>query len=238
MRPPAWFIYHVPKTGGQTLRNHLRAALGPTAHRHLGRWEPWDAPVDGSVLEQDTDGVLAVTGHPLRREHRLRFPDRAVHEVLILREPVARIVSHFAWHSWVRTQLDRPPVDLERFLDRTIGQDPMTRTVAWIVGEDRPRYWLDAALHAIDAMTVVTTVESLDMVAPRMLAAMGLPPVVPDRANRSGHEIPSAPMPSPSDLEGISSRTHQDAILYRAALRLTNRSIERLEALTDRTAVD
>lgn len=230
---PVWFLYHVPKTGGQTLRDHLRSELGPTRHVHLGAWEPGDERPDAdALLRACTSETVAVTGHALTRNAGAQFPGRPVREVLVLRDPVERILSHYRYRQWRLAQLGRGPEDWQHFIDRVVGRDPMTRWVARFVGEQRPRRALDAALHALRSMTVVTTTDELDGVLPSVLAAMGLPQIVPARSNRTGVEIPVGDGPTPAILELLDARTREDAVLHRAAVRLTARSVQALLGLT------
>jgi len=229
---PVWFFYHVPKTGGQTLRNHLRATMGTDEHLYLGRWtfeEP--RPVVDDQLRAGAPSARVVTGHPLRREHASWFPSRPLREVLVLREPVARIVSHYSYRTWALAQQGRPPEDFERFVQVVVQRDPMTRWVARFVGEGRSRRRLDAALHALAGFTAVTDIEALDTVVPHLLGAMGLPPVVPERANRSGQEFDALPELDSDMLDDLRERTREDEILHRAAVRLTDRTIETLDRL-------
>jgi hypothetical protein len=233
--PDAWMIYHVPKTGGQTLRNHFRQELGPAAHVHVGRWEILDPlPSVDDVLTGDTTGVRVLTGHAVTRALIDRFPGRKVHEVLVLRDPVERILSHIRYRNWSRAQLGKGPEDFERLLKHIVRRDPMTRWVAGFVGEQRSGYRLDAALYALRGMTVVTVVEHLDRVTPHLLAAVGLPPTVPPRANRTGVEIPAGEALDEAKIEILRRRTQEDQILYHAALGLTERSIHSLAALAPR----
>lgn len=228
---PIWFIYHVPKTGGQTLRNHLRTELGPGAHVHLGRWEPDDAFIDVDVLERRRLGdVRAITGHPLTAGQATRFGGRTIHEVLILREPGQRLVSHLNYRNWRRSLRGQPEVTFEEFA-RGEGRDPMTASVGRIVGEERRRFRLDAILHAMTRLTVVSVLEDLDRVTPPLLTAMGLPPRLPIRSNRTGVEFPRSASPSNDEVDAWRRRNPEDMILFMAARQLTERSMDRLAAV-------
>lgn len=225
---PIWFTYHVPKTGGQTLRNHLRTELGPDAHVHLGRWGPEDAFVDVDVLERTRlADVRAITGHPLTARQAAHFGGRAVHEVLILREPGQRLVSHLNYRNWRRSLRGQPAVTFGEFA-RGEGRDPMTASVGRILGEERRRFRLDAILHAMTRLTVVSVLEDLDRVTPPLLSAMGLPPRLPVRSNRDGVDFPRSVTPSRDELDAWRRRNPEDMVLYMAARQLTERSMDRL----------
>jgi hypothetical protein len=176
--------------------------------------------------------AVAVTGHALTRAAGEHFPERLLREVLVLRDPVERIVSHYRYRNWVLAEGGKAPVAWQHFIDRVVGHDPMTRWVARFVGEQRPRRALDAALHALRSMTVVTTTDELDGVLPPLLGAMGLPPIVPARSNRTGVEVPVGEGPTPAILRLLAARTREDAVLHRAARELTARSLQTLLGLT------
>lgn len=230
-RREIWLVYHVPKTGGQTLRYHLRRELGPEAHIHLGRFER-DLPL---VTVDDLSGPAAtsirvVTGHPVVRAMGGLFPGSLIHDVLVLRDPVDRVVSHWMFQAEFRRRSGKPPRGFSEFV-AWLGPNPMTRQVAEIVGETRPDRALDAALLGLDRITVVGTLDRLDELMPPLLAAMGLAPVLPPRTNRSGHEIPLLARPPQDELDAWLRTNRGDTILYAAARQFDDRSLERLREL-------
>lgn len=227
---PVWFLYHVPKTGGQTLRRHLDRALDTTRHVHLGRREP-ELPLitAEAAFAGGTTAIDVVTGHHLARSHAEHFPDRPVREVLILRDPLERMLSHWNYSTETRRRRGGEPRPWERFAANH-GRDPMTRLVAGMLGESRPEHRLDAALYGLESIEVVGTLDRLDEIAPLLFAELGLPATVPARANRSGVEIPRlTPPPNEMQQEWIRSN-RQDAILFEVARQRTQSSIERLRA--------
>lgn len=227
---PVWFLYHVPKTGGQTLRRHLDRVLDMTRHVHLGRREPELPKVTAeAAFAGGTTAIDVVTGHELARSHAEHFPDRPVREVLILRDPLERMLSHWNYSTEARRRQGRGPRPWDRFA-ATHGPDPMTRLVAGMMGESRPEHRLDAALYGLESIEVVGTLDRLDEIAPLLLAEMGLPATVPARANRSGVEIPRLTPPSVEVQQEWIRSNRQDAILFEAARQRTEPSIARLRA--------
>ena len=97
-----WFSYHIPKTGGQTLRNHLHTTLGEDGYLHLGKWDVGDRtvrPEDPAEVDQTVRASMsAVGGHPLHRRHRSLFPNRELREVIFVREPARRLGLHHKHH--------------------------------------------------------------------------------------------------------------------------------------------
>jgi hypothetical protein len=57
-----WFLYHVPKTGEQTLRNHVRSRLDAEAHVHLGRWSATDPPVGRAIWAEALEDADRAAG--------------------------------------------------------------------------------------------------------------------------------------------------------------------------------
>jgi hypothetical protein len=231
IRRTVWLIYHVPKTGGQTLRYHLRQELGSEGHAHLGRFEP-HLPLftTDDLAGPAADDVRVVTGHPVSRATGRLFPEARILDVLVLRDPLARVVSHWMWQTELRRRKGRPPRSFVEFASR-LGPNPMTRHVAGLFGETRPDRALDHALHGLGGITVVGTLDRLDELTPPLLAAMQLTPELPPRKNRSGVEIPILPRPPEAVLEAWVRRNREDAILFDAARQFEDRSLQRLHDL-------
>lgn len=231
--PPIWFTYHVPKTGGQTLRDHLRAVLGPTEHVHVGAWAPGDAPVDHEVLDaHDPDRIRVLTGHGVTWHLRERFPGRTVNEVLILREPASRLVSQLHYRNWRRSLGGRRPLSFDE-LAAAVGPDPMTRWAAQLLGGFRPRNRLDGVLHSLRRLAAVVDLSDLDVVLPALLRAMGLDPTIPTRRNRAGVDIPRGTEPTDEQLEEWRRQNIGDVILHHEVLGSTARTLQRLEEIAD-----
>ena len=123
-----YFLYHVPKTGGQTVRDHLVSHLERDVEfLHLGRWDrPARLEMDdvASRSPDAKDRLRVLSGHPLTREYASLFPDRRVREVIFFREPAARLVSLYNFRSTLAARRGEPIEPFERFLD-----DAPSRTI-------------------------------------------------------------------------------------------------------------
>lgn len=192
---------------------HVIPTVGPSAREHLRQ-------AHAEVLDS------------VERSMTGRFPDARVNEVLVLGDPLARLVSHWRFACWSRPKQGRPTPDFREFIDQQF-RDPMTAWVARLVWEHRRRAAVDAALYALEGMTVVTVVEDLDRVTPWLLAAMGLEGELPSQANRAGIHDDAPDPPDAGELERALERLHGDVILHRAAAARTAVSIERLEAIAE-----
>jgi len=102
-----YFILHIPKTAGQTIRYHLAEHCPPGAF-----WSPRGLPYPLSLHgrryrlrgSNEVSRVRAVAGHDLGRSLERQFPDREIRRVVLLREPLSlqlslynyRMMNHLA----------------------------------------------------------------------------------------------------------------------------------------------
>jgi tetratricopeptide (TPR) repeat protein len=136
---PAYFLLHVPRTGGNTIATHLRAHLGegfwspgrPSALAMLGgrRYR-----LDGA---RDFARVRAVGGHYLGRSLERRFQGREIRRTLLLRDPVGFHVSYYNHRMMFSLSRGGPVCDFERHL-RGQPRDLVALLLLW--------YWLELPL--------------------------------------------------------------------------------------------
>ena len=137
---PAYFLLHMPRTGGNTIAAHLQAHLGegfcspgrPSALAMLGggRRHRLDHPPDFA-------GVRAVGGHYLGRSLERRFPGREIRRTLLLRDPVGFHVSYYNHRMMFSLSRGGPVCDFERHL-RAQPRDLVALLLLW--------YWLELPL--------------------------------------------------------------------------------------------
>ncbi len=127
---PIYIMHHIPKTGGISIRNWLAKHLG--MHRGLVHYG-----VTGELLcmqhklpflEQMTPAQLhnvqVVMGHYVTEATADLFPDREIRRIIVLREPVRRLVSQYnhAMNLWCN-KMGRPQIDfLEWYETHAIEQ--------------------------------------------------------------------------------------------------------------------
>jgi hypothetical protein len=90
--PPVYFLLHVPKTAGQTIRRHLAQHCPPGAF-----WEP-----DGGDRPPAMTGVRAVAGHDISRRLEAHFPGREIRRAVLLREPISLHLSLYNYRMMNR----------------------------------------------------------------------------------------------------------------------------------------
>lgn len=230
---PLWFVYHVPKTGGQSIRDHLAAQLSHGVdYVHLGKWDRAAALTEADIeamSEVERTKVRALSGHPVRRSFARHFPDRPLREIAILREPAARIVSHYNFNQTMRDRRGEPVIGFEEFLDG-LPTNHMTTLLAKCFGIDRPRRHLDDVLHELGRLWLVGRTENLDELLPLLLEGMGLRPDRLGRSNVTGVTIDRRLELTPDLAAELRRRNPTDVKLYAALERLERSSIERLAA--------
>lgn len=187
----AYFLLHVPRTGGNTIAAHLQAHLGqgfwspgrPSALAMLGggrRHRLDDAP--------DFAPVRAVSGHYLGRSLERRFPGREIRRTLLLRDPVGFHVSYYNHRMMFSLSRGGPVCDFDRHL-RAQPRDLVALLLLW--------YWLELPLArllatgdeqkyrllngALTGFWFVGSHHDGDRLLAAIAADLGLPPVATRR---------------------------------------------------------
>ena len=231
---PIWFFFHVPKTGGQTIRDYLTAELGrDIGYLHLGRWDR-SAPLGhddvAAMGEAKLADLSAIGGHPLTRSFAEFFPARPIREFTIVREPAAQIVSHYNFIASIRRARDQEIPTFEQWLEE---RAPNSQCGALSRGLGIGRTRLSELLYALDRMWFVGCTERLDEALPLLFAAMALPPRLPTRSNVGGEgAIDSLVELTPDLADRLRRKNPLDVILHAACERLHDRGVARLLSAT------
>jgi hypothetical protein len=228
---PIWFFYHLPKTGGQTLRDHLAQEIGRnTGYLHLGKWDremEFGREEVAAMDPAERDRLTAIGGHPLCNDYRDFFPDRAVREITFIREPAARIVSHYNFNCTMMARRGQPAPPFEAWLGDKPANLQSTR-LAQVLGMSRKPLNFSKTLHALQRFFFVGTTENLDRMLPLLLGSMGLNAVIPQRSNVTGGSITKFLDPTPDLLTELRSRNSLDVMLHEVAKSLEDRVVERI----------
>ena len=230
-----WLIYHIPKTGGQTIRNHLAGELERgIVYLHLGKLDLETALTyeDIAALDAETRSrVRVMSGHPLERRFADLFPGRPIREVVFIRDPASRFVSHYNFSMTMRSRRGDPPIDFEQYLDEQ-PENFMTGALARFFGvRDRPKRLSDV-LYVLSQLWLVGRTENMDMILPYLFSGIGLPPSRAERVNVTGETIDQLFTLTPELAGEIHRRNPVDSMLYSTVSRLERRFLERIGADT------
>lgn len=231
---PLHFVYHIPKTGGQTIRDHLgQQLIRGEQFEFLGRWNRGDHFDHEAVLDaaarRPPGELVALGGHPLHRALITRFPGRPLREVVFIRDPAARIVSHYNFSMTMKERSNAPIVPFDQYVEQ-YTRNGMTRFLAPRLGVKDSPHRLDAILAELSKFWLAGRTESMDRLAPRLFADMGLAPVTPRRSNVSGVTINRYVELTPDLADELTSEHLEDAMLHRAAGRFEQSYLERRPA--------
>jgi len=232
-----YYLYHVPKTGGQTIRDHLDANLvRGRDFLHLGRWDQGRELTfdDVEALTAEQRGALrSIGGHPLTRPYKELFPDRVVREVVFVREPASRIVSHYNFNATMTARRGNPVPSFDEF---RAGQppNPMTKFLKKTFEIPSGPSVLSEVLAVLADLWMVGTTESLDLLAPTLFERLGIGSSVPSRSNVSGGMIDRHLALTPDLADELRDEAALDLMLYEACRRFERSTMERLSIVAER----
>src|SRR5579863_2208994 len=132
--PSIYIMHHIPKTGGVSIRNWLIRHLG--LHRGLVHYgvagELFCMQRHLPFLEQmapaQLHNVRVVMGHYVTGATADLFPGRNVCRIIILRDPVKRLISQYnhAMHFWCNG-MGRPQIDFYQWFETMQLKNMITR---------------------------------------------------------------------------------------------------------------
>jgi len=198
-------ILHIHRTAGLTLRKALRNVHGP-AFQAL-KW-PSAAPLSGLAASIGPD-VRIVQGHI--NYGLADHLDRPASYATLLRDPVARTLSHFRLINHMREQAGRSPVPLDRFIGMPGSGNLQTELIAGTLEREQlgDAATYDRALAHLKAFLVIGIFPDL----PAYSAALGAGALKP----RNSWGEP--PVVSSAQMRSLRARTELDQALYDWAVR-------------------
>ena len=186
---PVWLHYHVPKTGGQTLRSVFieQFTVGAT-YAHIAAASSDQFPHTNTELAMlsmaERRQILVASGHSVDQTTRGLFEGREIREFVVVREPAARIVSAYNYRARQIRDAGGKPVDFETWYG-TRGTDPMLRFLADRIGVRRR---VDEVVERLQQFALVAETEQMDRWLPYLLRQLGCPDQVPTRRNVTGRD--------------------------------------------------
>jgi hypothetical protein len=227
---PLYFVYHIPKTGGQTIRKHLQTHMEASGKLLFMGKGTRDRPLTREDIEtlspSELDGISAVCGHPLERSMSDLWRDRPLREVMFVRDPAERMVSHFNFHAAMRAKRNTPAQEFVEFFD-SHGPNPMLSFAAKRLGVARRRDHLSEVIEALSSFWMVGTTQSIDLLSPKLFAALGIPDTKPRRANTSGADFPRVLSLTSEITDLVHQRDTEDLTFFEACKQMESITLMR-----------
>jgi hypothetical protein len=219
-------VMHVPKTGGQTLRDHLRAKLvfhsefihlgpyGESRAKQLGL-SPWE-----ERPAEERAKARVILGHKANITTKDLVPGARVAKYCgMLRDPAARMVSHFNFnveYKWVRAGKDAPAWDWwyrgqkRNFMCRWIKEQFALESMEGLSDEAL----FDDVTRLFETFWLLGVVEHFDAFADALFADIGIESVRNSRVNAAGEDYPRRAHVTPEVTETVYRDHPVDKAVY------------------------
>jgi hypothetical protein len=215
---------HLPKTGGQTLRNCFRRHL--EFHRefiHLGPFGENDAaklgllPFEQRPVEERARAKV-ILGHRVTHQTHLLVPGKLPRYVLFLRDPAELLVSLYNFEMRYQRPADQPVVPFEKWYKDGRRANFITNFLLVHFLQSKKRLSAAAALplinSALEKFWFVGCSEFLDDDAPLLLSRIGVPQDL-ERSNVAGVHYPKTLTLDDSLRATLHAESEVDLQLYR-----------------------
>lgn len=235
---PLFLHYHLPKTGGQTIRRLLEETLDPgTTLLNLGKptegilYSPSTNAGVAALSSTERDDVRVVTGHAVDSETIRLFAGRQLWEFTMLRDPAARMVSHFNFARAMAHRRDEEILEFDEWYARR-RSDEMSAFLAHSFGVNGTEL-----IDRISQLQFIGNTAQMDEWLPLLLTVMGLPGITPERANVTGVDHERVVQLDDELRTRIEADHPQDVELFRiASTELFVPSLERLRQTAEAVA--
>ncbi len=164
---PIYIGLHIPKTAGATLLNLLESKLpNGTLHQTTNLVKNAKQGIPFIEEMEDTQNIFAVFGHYVNAGVIHYFPQRKVYLYTFLREPIARLVSHFHYQERLYKMQGRKPLSFREF--STINRNQICRYIVkrfniFLNKNDKKKLALhEQAIKILQAFDLVGCSENFD----------------------------------------------------------------------------
>ena len=187
---------HIPKTAGSSVAHHFREFLSGRGEFAHVRHETDAAGIRRDQLMpfqwRDTElraRTRVIFGHGVKRRHRLLVPGKAAREIITLREPADRMVSHYNFWMHIHERRGLPIITF----DEWYANEPRNYQVFWIAQNYLELdHWLypEENLHdivdsALEEFWMVSTLETFTRDMQVLMKELALPEIS-ERKNVGG----------------------------------------------------
>lgn len=226
-----WLLYHIPKTGGTSISQHLQESLGQkfmsvTLEQRAGSFTSSDVRAASPSRVQ---GVQVFAGHGVGRFLHEVLEGSVFAEMVVLREPAARMVSHYNFVVGSPCTNRDSSLSFQSFLAQ-FPPDFMLRFLCTRFGLPVNARSLDRVLHNLAGMYTLTTSE-VDAAIAELSRILGIHPKAA-RRNVSGIDFPVRLESDPALIRHLRQLNPLDVMLYEAARDMAPRSVARMRELT------
>jgi hypothetical protein len=221
MNDELFVFVHIPKTGGQTLRNHfIKHLVFHEEFIHLGPYGIADAqrrglaPFEARPAEQ-RQRARVLLGHYVNHQSHTLVEGKTPLHITFLREPAELLVSYYNFQMEQHRKNAQP---IEPFEEWYQGKPNVTTN--WLYTEFMGRSWapvddsvLKDVLETLDRFWFVGLTEHITDDAPWLLERMGLPTDI-ERANVAGVHYPRTLSLTPELRERLNAESPFDVQLH------------------------
>jgi hypothetical protein len=222
MSEPIYFFFHIPKTGGDTVRKHFWRSLRKANRVSADMRDDPNAKLR-AMTPQQRDAYQIVMGHGVTAGLARYFEGREARFFTVLREPVGHVVSTYNWYAYrVKRDEGREPAPFDEWFT------PAKYSIhaRWLLtrfdgrsgegyGRECPQHKLLAdSLEVLERFWLVATLEQLDRTLAPAFQALKVPPKIQRSTKIAGQDLPKILARTPEIEARVRECSSADVRLY------------------------